>query len=76
MAALALEAGLEPDTISTDLCWIGNVDGPVFNMPTTMSKFLHLGMALDRVVEASTSSPAAALGLSGTLGTLEVGGDG
>ncbi|MDA4114164.1 MAG: amidohydrolase/deacetylase family metallohydrolase [Thaumarchaeota archaeon] len=72
VAALALEAGLEPDTISTDL-WIGNVDGPVFNMPTTMSKFLHLGMALERVVEASTSAPAAALGLSGTLGTLEVG---
>ena len=38
-----------------------------------MSKFLHLGMELERVVEASTSSPAAALGVSGTLGTLDVG---
>jgi dihydroorotase len=72
VAALAMEAGLEPDTISTDL-WIGNVNGPVFNMPTTMSKFLHLGMTLERVVEASTSRPAAALGVSGALGTLDVG---
>ena len=71
-AALALKEGLPPDTISTDL-WIGNVDGPVFNMPTTQSKLLHLGLPLEKVIEASTSTPASAIGMGGRLGTLKPG---
>ncbi|MDA4136488.1 MAG: amidohydrolase/deacetylase family metallohydrolase [Thaumarchaeota archaeon] len=69
-SSLALKEGLPPNTISTDL-WIGNVNGPVFDLPTTMSKFLHLGMGLEEVVAASTSGPAAALGKEGELGTLK-----
>ncbi|MGA2665790.1 MAG: amidohydrolase/deacetylase family metallohydrolase [Nitrososphaerales archaeon] len=73
VSSLALKEGLPPDTISTDL-WIGNVDGPVFDMPTTMSKFLHLGMKLEDVIAASTSRPAEALGRrAGGLGTLKPG---
>ena len=36
-----------PDTISSDL-HIGNVDGPVYDLLTTLSKFLHLGMMTRR----------------------------
>jgi dihydroorotase len=72
VAELALKDGLEPHMISTDL-WKGNVNGPVFDLPTTMVKFLCLGLSLERVVEATTSKPASALGRLGELGTLKPG---
>lgn len=65
----ALEQGFEPTTISTDL-HTGNINGPVYDMPTTMSKFLTLGVALERVIEMSTTRPAAILKRSDQLGTL------
>ena len=68
----ALEQGFEPTTISTDLHTY-NLHGPVYDMPTTMSKFLMLGMPLDRVIELSTIAPAAILKRAGELGTLRVG---
>jgi len=55
-----LANGFEPDTISSDvhtLC----IDGPAFDQVTTMSKFLCLGMPLDKVVAASTINAAFAL---------------
>jgi dihydroorotase len=67
-----LEGGLEPTTISTDLHQ-KNLHGPVYDMPTTMSKFLHLGVPLERVIEMSTTRPAAVLGQAEQLGTLRVG---
>jgi dihydroorotase len=73
VARLALNEGLEPDTISTDL-WVGNVNGPVYDLPTTMAKFLHLGMSLGRVVETVTSKPASVLGRT-EFGTLKPGTD-
>jgi len=72
VARLALKEGLEPDTISTDL-WSGNVAGPVYDLPTTMAKFLHLGMTLERIVEAVTSKPASVLGRANEFGTLKPG---
>ena len=68
----ALEQGLEPTTISTDL-HIKNLHGPVYDMPTTMSKFLLLGVPLERVIEMSTTRPAAVLGRADELGTLREG---
>ena len=47
-----------------------NLHGPVFDMPTTMSKFLHLGVSLDDVIDMSTTQPARVLGRGGDLGTL------
>jgi len=72
LAELAMKEGLKPYTISTDL-WVGNLNGPVFDMPTTIAKFLHLGMTLEEVVRASTASPALAIGRSGEIGTLKPG---
>ncbi|MDA4112208.1 MAG: amidohydrolase family protein, partial [Thaumarchaeota archaeon] len=72
VSRLALKEGLEPDTISTDL-WVGNVNGPVYDLPTTMAKFLHLGMSFEKVIEAVTSKPASVLGRSEEFGTLKSG---
>lgn len=68
----ALEQGFEPTTISTDL-HMRNWHGPVYDMPTTMSKLLALGVPLERVIEMSTTCPAQAINASDQLGTLRVG---
>lgn len=68
----AIEQGFEPTTISTDL-HVKNLHGPVYDMPTTMSKFLMLGVPLERVIEMSTTRPAKILNQAGELGTLREG---
>lgn len=72
VARKALDAGFPPDTISTDLYNI-NLDGPVYDMPTTLSKFLHLGMSFDEVLAKATIAPARVIGRVPGLGTLEAG---
>lgn len=64
--------GFWPDSISTDLHHF-NLHGPVIDLPTTMSKFLYLGMPLEQIIRATTSVPAAAMRLQDRLGTLQVG---
>jgi dihydroorotase len=68
----ALEQAFYPDTISSDLTRPGRA-GVVKDLPTTLSKFLSLGMPLAEVVRAATATPARAIGRSGELGTLQVG---
>lgn len=72
VARQALAHGLAPATISTDLHHY-NVHGPVFDLATTMSKFLLLGLSLDEVLAKTTSTPAAVLGLTNRLGTVREG---
>lgn len=72
VARKALAAGFPPDTISTDLYDI-NVNGPVFDLPTTLSKLLHLGMSLEDVLVRATANPAKIINRVPGLGTLEVG---
>ena len=67
-----IDQGLPPTTISTDL-HTGNLHGPVYDMPTTMSKFLMLGLSLEAVVEMSTTRPAKILQREDELGTLRTG---
>jgi len=64
--------GFWPDTISTDIHHF-NLRGPVYDLPTTMSKFLHLGMPLEKVIQASTATPATAMRLQDRLGSLKPG---
>jgi dihydroorotase len=61
-----------PDTISTDLHRY-SVDCLAVDMPTTMSKFIHLGMSLEEVILKSTWNPAKAIHWEGSLGTLRPG---
>ncbi|TKB11412.1 MAG: amidohydrolase/deacetylase family metallohydrolase [Mesorhizobium sp.] len=62
VAKAALERGLPPATISTDL-HNRSLDGSVWDMATTMSKLLSLGMKFEDVVAASTTSPRRAIRL-------------
>lgn len=72
VARRALAQGFRPGTISSDL-HVYNLDGPVFDLATTMSKFLHLGLSLDEVVAMTTAAPAEAVGGAAALGTLAPG---
>lgn len=72
VARRALAEGFAPDTISSDLTRPGRA-GVVKDLPTTLSKFLSLGMPLADVVRAATATPARVIGRSGDLGTLRVG---
>ncbi|MEX2541220.1 MAG: amidohydrolase/deacetylase family metallohydrolase [Trueperaceae bacterium] len=71
VAEAALMQDFPPDTISTDL-HARNLNGPVHDLPTTMSKFLALGMELEEVIARATHVPAKAIGAQGA-GSLSVG---
>jgi dihydroorotase len=75
VAERALSRGFMPGNISSDL-HVHNIAGPVHNQLETLSKFLHLGLSLDEVIRLSTSSTAAIIGESGSLGTLKPGAEG
>jgi len=70
-AVPAIAQGYLPDSISTDL-HTGNINGPVFDMLTTMNKCLHMGISLEGVVARSTWAPAQEIGHS-ELGSLAAG---
>ncbi|HEY8446925.1 MAG TPA: amidohydrolase/deacetylase family metallohydrolase [Thermomicrobiales bacterium] len=70
-AAPAIAQGFIPDSISTDL-HTGNVNGPVFDLLTTMNKILNLGVPLPDVIARATVAPAREIGRP-HLGTLRVG---
>ena len=72
VAERALEQGIGPTTISSDL-HVYNVDGPVYDLATTVSKFLHLGLSLEGALHKVTATPARVLGMSDQIGTLRVG---
>ena len=67
-----LDAGELPDTISTDV-HSHSLNGPVYDLPTALSKYLLLGMTLEAAVRCATVNAAAALSRP-DLGRLEVGG--
>jgi len=72
VAERALTQGVELQTISSDL-HAYNVAGPVHDLATTVSKFLHLGFSLEHALQKVTATPARVLGLSEQIGTLRVG---
>jgi dihydroorotase len=73
VARRAIAQDFLPDTISSDL-HAHNAAGPVFDQATTLSKLLHVGMTLEDVIRATTSTPALAIGRAGRAGTLAAGG--
>ncbi len=72
VARRSFEYDFYPDTISTDLHRY-SIGRWAIDMPTTMSKFLHLGMTLDDVILKATWQPAKAIGREQQLGTLRIG---
>ena len=69
--AIRAQAAL-PHIISSDLHQL-SARGPMFDLPTCMSKFLALGMPLADVVLAATAAPALAIGRADEAGSLQVG---
>ncbi len=72
VAEAMIAQGFAPRIISSDI-HARSVYGPVFDLPTCMSKMLSLGMSLTDVVKAATAEPARALGLSSGTGSLSIG---
>jgi len=66
-----LAAGFLPDAISSDVHAI-SIEGPAFDLLTTMSKFLCLGVDLPTVLKLATVNAAAAIKRP-DLGTLAIG---
>jgi dihydroorotase len=72
VAEKCLQQDFLPDSISSDLN-DGLVDDRVFDLPTVVSKFLALGMDLDRALELVTVKPARVFDYGVELGTLKPG---
>lgn len=70
-AVPAVAQGFAPDTISTDL-HVLSMNRRMIDLPTTMSKFLALGMTVPEIVRRTTANAAAAIGKT-DLGTLKSG---
>lgn len=73
VAQLLVDMGEAPDVISTGL-HTGCVNGPTYNLVTTLNKFLYLGFTLEDVILRATANPAEVLGRPEGLGSLGVGG--
>lgn len=74
-AKAALDDGFLPDTISSDL-HSGNLHGPVFDLPRTISKMLSLGVKLPDALRMVTRNAVQAVGLPENMGSLVEGGPG
>jgi dihydroorotase len=72
VAEVCAESDFWPDVISTDLHGLSS-NGPMVDLPTTMTKLLHLGMPLGQVVAAVTSEPARVVGRASEFGLVAVG---
>jgi dihydroorotase len=67
-----LQQGFLPDSISSDLAG-RSTNGPTFDLTTTLSKFLLLGLSVDKVLELATIKPAHTFDYGLELGTLKPG---
>jgi dihydroorotase len=76
VAEPAIDQGLTPDTIGSDIHAVsGNTPGMPF-MPWLMSKFLNMGFSLEDVIRLATVNPARVIDRVEKLGTLEIGAPG
>jgi len=76
VAEPAIQQGLPPDVISSDIhASSGNSPGMPF-LPWVMSKFLNMGFSLEQVIAMATVNPARVIGREPKLGTLELGAPG
>ncbi len=71
-AAAMIEGGYQPHVISSDIHQF-SIHGPLFDMPTCLSKFLALGMSLEDTIAAATIRPAEVMGMQQEVGTLRPG---
>jgi dihydroorotase len=67
-----MQDGFLPDTISSDL-YSANINGPVYDLVTTLSKFLLLGMSLPNVIRRATVNSSQVFSFGAEIGTLKPG---
>ena len=72
VARAALDQGVNPRSISTDMTPPGRVN-TVHSMTEMLARFMALGFSLEDVIRMTTANPAQALGMEDTLGSLAVG---
>lgn len=72
VAKRAIELGILPHTISSDIYCRNRISGPVYSLANVMSKFLAMGMSLPQVIECVTANAADGLRLK-QKGRLQVG---
>jgi dihydroorotase len=73
VAEPAIQQGLVPDTIGSDVHAVSiNTPGMPY-LPWVMSKFLNLGFSLEQVIAMATINPAKVIDRVEGLGTLNVG---
>ena len=72
VARRALDQGVKPQSISTDLTLPGR-QGIVGSILEMLGRFLALGFSLEDVIRMTTVNPAKALDMEDTLGSLAVG---
>lgn len=69
---LALEQGFSPNYISTDLA-MPNLHHIVYDLPTTVSKFVAFGLPLVEALAKCTYAPGAKIGKAKEIGCLQQG---
>jgi dihydroorotase len=69
---VALEQGFIPDFISTDLA-MPNLHHITIDLPTTVSKFVTLGMPLSEALLKCTYAPAVKIGMEKEIGSIQEG---
>lgn len=73
VAKSALDQGIRPFTISSDLMDKSSITGPIFSLTETMTKFLYLGFELPDVIAMATCNAAHAINRQAELGSLALG---
>lgn len=73
VAERALDQGLPPDTISSDIHALSGNAPSLPYLPNVLGKFLALGMTLEQVIAAATIRPAQIIDRVPLLGTLRIG---
>jgi dihydroorotase len=72
VAERAIAQGFIANTISSDL-HVYNLHGPVFDLATTIMKFVHLGLSFDDALARATVHSARAMGVADEVGGLGLG---
>ena len=75
IAEKCLRDGFWPDTISSDL-YTASIGGPVYDLTTTLSKFLLLGMSLREIFTRCTVNAVQTFNFGARIGTLKPGAEG
>jgi len=74
VAEKCLQQNFPPDTISTDLTTV-TVEKHVFDLPTMVSKFMALGIPLEKAIAMVTANPARVFDYGAQIGSLHPGSD-